>query len=271
MKWTGKFVGSLIGLMLGNPLSIILGFLAGHLYDIGWFTKWINQGASSQNSRIQNLFFNCSFMIMGHLAKCDGRVSENEIRIATKIMDEMKLSQAMKREAMRLFNEGKQPNFNLDKVIMQLRLVCWSRPSLLKIFIEIQVQMAYADGAAISQTKRSTLEHICRKLGLAGFRFSQFEQRQRAGQSYQHYQYRHHYQSTNSRAHLSDAYRILGVNSSANDAEVKKAYRRLMSQNHPDKLIAKGVPPEMIKIATQKTQQIKEAYEQICAARKGGK
>ncbi len=262
-------MGSLIGLMLGNPITVLLGFFVGHLYDIGWFSKWLNQGYNTQNSRIQSVFFNCSFMVMGHLAKCDGRVSENEIQIARRVMDEMNLSAAMKREAIRLFNEGKQSSFNLDRVINQLRMVCWTRPGLLRIFIEMQVKMAYADGQVISAAKRQILTHICQKLGVSGFRFSQFEQQQRAEQSYQRYQYRHHHQATNPRAHLGDAYRMLGVSSSASDSEVKKAYRRLMSQHHPDKLIAKGVPPEMVKLATQKTQQIKQAYEQICKARKG--
>ena len=62
---------------------------------------------------------------------------------------------------------------------------------------------------------------------------------------------------------VSQAYEVLGVQRTASDAEVKKAYRRLMNQHHPDKLIAKGLPEEMIRIATEKTQQIKEAYEQI--------
>jgi DnaJ like chaperone protein len=62
---------------------------------------------------------------------------------------------------------------------------------------------------------------------------------------------------------VSQAYDVLGIDRTASDAEVKKAYRRLMNQHHPDKLIAKGLPEEMIRIATEKTQQIKQAYEQI--------
>jgi len=57
------------------------------------------------------------------------------------------------------------------------------------------------------------------------------------------------------------------VDPKASDAEVKKAYRRLMSQNHPDKLVARGLPEEMMKVATEKTQEIKAAYEQVKAAR----
>ncbi len=93
------------------------------------------------------------------------------------------------------------------------------------------------------------------------------------------FQYNTRYQSNGSRQgryepplraanQLEKAYRTLGVTSSTNDGEVKKAYRKLMSQNHPDKLVSKGLPEEMIKLATQKTQEIKLAYETICKARR---
>ncbi len=66
-----------------------------------------------------------------------------------------------------------------------------------------------------------------------------------------------------SEININEAYDLLGVKASDSDTEIKKAYRRLMSQHHPDKLVSKGLPEEMIKLATEKTQQIKKAYEQI--------
>jgi DnaJ like chaperone protein len=66
---------------------------------------------------------------------------------------------------------------------------------------------------------------------------------------------------------LNDAYQVIGVTAAASDAEVTKAYRRLMSQNHPDKLHAKGLPEPMMKVAQEKTRQILVAYEAIRAAR----
>jgi DnaJ like chaperone protein len=66
---------------------------------------------------------------------------------------------------------------------------------------------------------------------------------------------------------LTEAYQVLGVTSSASDAEVTKAYRRLMNQNHPDKLVAKGLPESMMKAAEEKTRSIRAAYEVICEAR----
>jgi DnaJ like chaperone protein len=66
---------------------------------------------------------------------------------------------------------------------------------------------------------------------------------------------------------LEDAYAVLNVSADASDAEVKRAYRRLMSQHHPDKLVAKGLPEEMMKLATQKTHEIRQAYDRVKAAR----
>ena len=64
-------------------------------------------------------------------------------------------------------------------------------------------------------------------------------------------------------AQLSSAYALLNVAEDASDAEIKKAYRRLLSQHHPDKLVAKGLPEEMMKMAAEKTHQIRKAYEII--------
>jgi DnaJ like chaperone protein len=67
---------------------------------------------------------------------------------------------------------------------------------------------------------------------------------------------------------LESAYETLGLKSTTSDAEIKRAYRRLMSQHHPDKLVAKGLPEEMMKMATEKTHQIRTAYETIQEVRK---
>ncbi len=108
------------------------------------------------------------------------------------------------------------------------------------------------------------LQTICQQLGVFEFDYNQFEQRFRAEQNYQRYQQQ---AMQDPRAYLNDAYKILGLTSAPTDFEIKKSYYRLMSQHHPDKLMAKGLPPEMMKMATQKTQQIKKAYEQIRKAR----
>lgn len=266
MNWTGKIIGMILGFLFGGPVGLVIGLFFGHVIDQGWLREWLRNSSFSKahQSKVQGIFFNSTFLIMGHVAKSDGRISENEIQAARNVMKKMGLDQSMKQEAIRLFNEGKAANFNLRASLMQLRQACLFQPNLLRMFLEIQIQMAYADGQIISDRKRQVLQDICNQLGIAGFNFSQFEQQFRGEQNSQRF-----YQQSRQdpRRHLKDAYDVLGVPSNASDAEVKKSYRRLMSQHHPDKLMSKGLPPEMIKIATQKTQRIKSAYEQIRKAR----
>jgi DnaJ like chaperone protein len=267
MNWAGKIIGMVFGFLLGGPIGLLMGLFIGHILDQNWLRR-LFVSVSLQRTRvpkIQQIFFNNTFRVMGNIAKADGRVSENEIRQARQIMQQMGLDENLKREAIRLFGEGKEPQFNLRAALMQVKEVCAFQPTLLRIFLEMQIQVAFADGGNISQPKREILLNICQQLGVSSVHFNQFEQRYRAEQNYQRYQQQ---PRPDPYAQLNNAYQVLGLPRSANDAEIKKAYRRLMSRHHPDKLMAKGLPPEMIKMATQKTQQIKSAYEQICKARK---
>lgn len=268
MRWTGKIIGLILGAVLIGPLGGLIGFAIGYCYDQGMFDAWLDSMGlhrhRSVHTDVQKIFFDTTFTIMGYLAKSDGRISENEITIARKIMAQMGLNDAMKREAMRLFEAGKSPDFNYLQAIEKLKKTCWRQPNLLRFFLEIQIQIAHADGINFSAQKKQTFESICQQLGVFGFSFSQFEQQFRAGKNYQRHHQAH---QEDPRRYLKEAYNLLEISPKATDAEVKKAYRRQMSEHHPDKLISKGVPPEMIKLATQKTQQIKEAYEQIVKSR----
>lgn len=260
MKFKGKVFGTLIGLMFFGPIGMAFGFIAGHLFDLGYFQAFVQATQGQVHTHAQQVFFANTFKIMGYIAKSDGRVSEQEIQTARLIMSKMGLNETQKEQAIQLFSTGKQSAFHIDHALFELKTVCHLQPALLQLFLEIQLQMATADGF-LSATKKRTLEHICAQLGIRGFQFNQYENS---------YEQKHHYyrpQQTQSFA-IDDAYQILGVSKNAGDDEVKKAYRRLMSQNHPDKLIAKGLPPEMIKVATQKTQKIKKAYDEIKRIRK---
>lgn len=263
----GKIIGIIIGLLFLGPLGAVIGFILGAMYDSGVFDPLVQKlgfrrGSYTGAANVQKIFYNSAFRCMGYIAKADGRVSESEIAAAQAVMRNLGLSNAMQREAIELFNQGKQPGFDIKEQISKLRSACWRHPNLLRMFLEIQIQMANA--GTMTPGKKAALQSIFNQLGLAGFNFSQFEQRYRAGQNYQRYRQQ---PRQDPRAHLKDAYQILDVTPQTSDADVKKAYRRMMSKHHPDKLIADGMPPEMIKMATQKTQQIKSAYETIKEAR----
>lgn len=261
MKFKGKVIGGLVGLFFIGPVGAAFGFIAGHLYDIGYFQAFVDAAQGGIHTQAQKIFFDNTFKIMGYIAKSDGRVSESEISTARAIMSKMGLNEAMKQQAMDLFSVGKQPDFSIDQALFELRHICRMQPALLQLFLDIQLQMANADGQ-LSAAKKATLQHICDQLGIVGFQSSQQENNYQ-----QYYRYNQRPARGENEITLSEAYRILEMTSTATNDEVKTAYRRAMSQNHPDKLIAKGLPPEMIKIATQKTQRIKKAYEEIKKAR----
>ena len=274
MSWLGKVFGGTFGFMLGGPLGALMGAAIGHQFDRGMegmesFAR-IEPG---RQERIQMAFFTATFSVMGHLAKADGRVTEAEIDMARQIMDRMELPQEMREAAIRLFNEGKSPHFPLDDALQQFRHEVGRRSTLIRVFIEILLQSAYADGH-LHPIEERLLLHICEKLGFSRFEFQALRAFMEAQLRFSQQRYqrqRSHYhprRSTPRTPSLSDAYAVLGLSRSASVAEVKKAYRRLMSQHHPDKLVAKGLPEEMVKIATEKTQKIREAYEIIMRTKK---
>ena len=266
MNWWGKLLGGAFGFMLGGPIGALIGVMLGHTFDRG--VQLVQVGLPpgfrpGETERIQSAFFTTTFSVMGHLAKADGRVSEHEIEMARQIMTRMELTPDMRQAAIRLFNEGKQPGFALDEVLDQFRRECQRRRNLLQMFLEIQLYAVYADGR-LHPSEQELLRRIARRLGFTPFELEVLEARIRA-------------QAAHSgagagvsqpvRPRLEDAYATLGVKPDTAPAEIKKAYRRLMSQHHPDKLVAKGLPEEMMKLATQKAQEIKAAYDQVREAR----
>ena len=275
MAWWGKIVGGAFGLVLGGPLGAVLGAVLGHRFDqgmaslpdasVGW--------DPGDQERVQTAFFTATFAIMGHVAKADGRVSTDEIRMAEAVMEEMDLNAAQRRAAIGLFDQGKDATFSLDSMLEQFRRECHGRSTLMRLFLEIQLQAAYADGRCDASEDR-VLRHICGQLGFSEFDYLRLRRMieaqmglhsERQGQRRQQ---RGAHRAPKQRApSIADAYAVLGIEAGATDAEVKKAYRRLRSQHHPDKLVAKGLPEEMMKLAAHKTIEIRQAYEQIKQAR----
>jgi len=121
---------------------------------------------------------------------------------------------------------------------------------------------------ARSDQQMESTEHaaLVRIAGVMGMGAAQLEQllRMAAAQEQFHQQDEH---AKRTGITLDDAYAALGADSGASDKEIKTAYRKRMSENHPDKLIAKGVPEEMIKLATTRSQEIQNAYEMIRKSR----
>ncbi len=267
MSWWGKLAGGAFGFMVGGPIGALLGAVLGHNLDKG--LKGLSgdeRFAPGDQERVQTAFFTTTFSVMGAIAKADGRVSPDEIALAKSVMVEMDLNDEMRRTAINLFNQGKEADFPLDEVLEQFRTECHRRNTLIQMFIEIQLQAAYADGT-LDKAEEQLLLHICKRLGIPEFAFRRLEKMIRAESHFGGQAGGRRAEAKPSRPSLQDAYAMLNVSASASDAEVKKAYRRLLSQHHPDKLVSKGLPEEMMKMATQKTHEIRQAYERVKEAR----
>ncbi len=266
MSWWGKLIGGSVGFFFGGPLGAILGAAVGHSFD---HAKTVAIGGNSgfgSPERVQIAFFTAIFSVMGHLAKVDGRVSDEEIAAVHTVMKNMQLTPEQQQAAINLFNEGKRPDFPLDDILEQFRRECHGRRSLIRMFLEILLGTAMADGE-IHDSELYILYYVCDHTGYPRAEFERIIQMVQAGQRAGGTAGFDRKYSANS-TRLRDAYGVLGLSKTASDDEVKKAYRRLMIQYHPDKLVSKGLPDEMMQFATEKTRAIKAAYDLIKNARK---
>jgi DnaJ like chaperone protein len=265
MQWTGKIIGALLGFVIGRGLfGGLLGALIGNAYDTWRAHGGVRAGFRPHGdpAAIQNGFFATVFAVMGHLAKADGRVSEAEVAAARAVMRDLGLNEAHVGRAIDAYTRGKAANYPLASELSQLAALCAARRDLLWVFLELQVRAALM-GNDLSGPVRALLGGVAERLGFDAAAVSQIEaalrmQRGRGGT-----------QSTVGQGErVRGAYSVLGVDATASDETVKKAYRRLMSENHPDKLVARGLPESMQALATEKTQRIREAYETICEYRR---
>lgn len=267
--WWGKLIGAFFGYLVAGPAGALLGILIGNFFDRGLaqhYTRPFWYYHVEKNTSVKALFFTAMFKTLGHIAKANGRVSEDAIRMAKDIMEAMQLSLSQRKSAQVFFNEGKNPQFNLEKLLTSLYEVIQNNPNLINYFIETSYTAIQLGG--VSTKKLAIMNTILSYMHLAPLnqqnRFTDdFGFNQNSYQNYSNYRSNSSAYQTQQNPLLNEAYAILGVKPSANQQEVKRAYRKKMSQNHPDKLIARGLPEHMIKAANEKTQQIRRAYEEI--------
>jgi DnaJ like chaperone protein len=275
----GKLLGGAFGFMIGGPLGAVLGAALGHTFDAGMKARLEHDVQEDElppgdAERIKMAFFTATFSVMGHIAKADGHVPPSEIALAEAVMKQMKLDSSLRAAAIKLFNEGKKPDFEPEALVLQFRQECQRRTSLYRMFVEIQIQAALADGVMTIEEEQALLR-VSSVLGFTEPTFRQLEMLVRfsmgmmggkTGQSSAGSRNSGSRQApppASQQMTVRAAYQALGADPSDDKAAIKRAYRRLMSQHHPDKLVAKGLPEEMIKLATDKTQHIQKAYEKI--------
>src|SRR5690606_4867384 len=208
MQWVGKAVGSLLGFAAAGPIGSLLGLVLGHRFDEGFSFAGKNGKAGPVPRELSGFFFQTTFELMGRVAKVDGRVSEEEIRVARRVMHTMQLSPDQVTSAIAHFTAGKQQDYPLAERLNELARRLQGRPDLARVFVEIQMQAAIAAGP-VDLAKRRLLWRIASGLDIGRVELAQIEALIRA------HQRRRSQESTKGTPDLDGAYRVLGVSAGA--------------------------------------------------------
>ncbi|KFF47760.1 MULTISPECIES: co-chaperone DjlA [unclassified Salinicola] len=248
-----------IAILIGAFIGYLAGKLPGLLIGAGigwWISRKLRQSVVGRVVGIQHQFLESTFAVMGCICKADGHITRDEIRTAEMLFDRLHLNGEMRERAKAAFNRGKSPEFDLDAEVATIRRVTGGQRALLQVFLQVQLAAIAADGQ-MHEAEHTMLLRVARGLGFSEAEIQQIEAMLRGGP----------HQAGGSQASsgqsLEDAYRVLGISEEASDAEVKRAYRKLMSENHPDKLAGKGLPESMREMAKERTAEISNAYEVI--------
>ena len=248
MIW-GRLLGVLIGFKVGGPLGALTGFIVGYWLDRKarvWFgasgtISWPKQGFAMAAAQRQKLFTESVVNLAAKLAKADGVVTREEVD-AFKAQFHIPASQMAAIGA--LYDQAKRDPSGYEDHARRLARMFHGSPLLLTDILEALHRMALVDGS-LHPAERAFLENVAQIFGL------------------------HRRGFADDARHMDDVdpYAALGVARDASMADIKAAWRQLTREHHPDTLIAKGMPQEMIDMATRKMAAINAAYDSIRAER----
>ena len=261
MYW-GKIIGTLAGLATLKPLFAVLGLFLGHQFDRGFAERYKTFEQEGANiGRVSDDYVRALFRVMGYLAKTDGRVTEDEIRAARLVMHRLGLNPSQVRRAIAWFDDGKQPGFPLVQQVREVRRVS-ARPMARRVlFVRLLLEVVLAKDA-LHREERARIWSICKELDIGRVELAQLEAMIRAQKGF-----RHSPAGDEDAARVQRAYATLGVSPDASNDEIKKAYRRLMNRNHPDKLAGSNPGDDVIAEAGRRTREVRSAYEMLKARR----
>jgi DnaJ like chaperone protein len=253
-----KLIGAIAGYYFFGLFGALIGFFIGSFIDR---IRVYGSGALNplSNALRQTVFLETVFVSMGRLAKADGHVSRHEIDHVEEFMQKLGMTAEHRQQAINLFKQGTDPAFEIEPIYQRFMAVCGHTKNLKEMLLVYLIVMALADGH-FHPAEEALLTKIAGQLGYGPVAFRHLIEMV-LNQS--------HFAGGQAEAAtaLDDAYKALGMTKDSTDQEIKRAYRKLMSKYHPDKLIGQGLPEDMIAMATEQAKEIQIAYDLIKKAR----
>jgi len=241
---------ALLGLWFGGFAGFVIGGLAGGAFGYFALRRWLR--------RVSEQFVETTFSVMGALCKADGVVTRAEIDVVERILTRLHLTPEQREAAKDAFKRGKAPHFDLDGTVRSFARLAPPGSTFFQLFLQLQRMAITADGE-LHPTEQAMLMRVARLLGLSEVDLAQLEALLRATT-----------QTPSTRggtapreSRLADAYVVLGVKADASEGEIKNAYRKLIRDNHPDRLASKGLPESMRAVAEERTREINAAFDLV--------
>ena len=238
----GKIIGGTIGFAMGGPLGAIAGTAFGHLFDE---SKKLDQSSQrlSYSDEAQLTFFVGAFSMLAKLSRVDGEVSEEELEAISKFMrNELRMDAQSQNIAMRAFYAALESPQSFHDFAAQFYQQFYNQPQFLELMLDILLRVAAADGS-ITAKEEQLIASAARIFGFDDATFRLFKSKYVT--------------------QVDKKYAVLGCKPGDSDEHIKKRYRQLVQDYHPDKIASKGLPEEFTKFANEKFREIQSAYDAI--------
>ena len=271
LYWLGKIVGLILGFTLAQAPGALMGLLIGHIFDSVSISR-VKPKRATQQSRVverpsaeisvnDQIYFDTLFSVLGNFAMSGGKVATSYLNELHNIMRQMHLDENAQRNAWDWYRHAQHEDFNLRQALFGFTRHSGTQPEYSQHFLQTLVQFANFH-KPINEAQYNMLVTVAHTLGLSSSLFAHLAPKPQPGS-----QGKKEHTQTQKTFTLEDDYKMLNIKSTVSNAEVKWAYRKLMSRYHPDRLMSKNLPEELIQLATRRTQEIKNAYEKILDAR----
>ena len=236
MSIWGSLIGGMIGFSFGGPFGMLLGSLIG-----GKISRARSRSSGFGSfAQPQQIFALSLIVLSAKLSKADGQVSKEEL-IA--VRDKLKIPDNEIEQVGKIFNKAKEESTGYEPYAQQISQIYKSNPNVLEEVINILFYIAEADGN-ISQSEMNMIQHIAEIFGLNNTQFNSIKESRKSSDKL-------------------NPYIVLGCNPDDSLQNIRKKYLKLSKEHHPDLLISKGVPKEVIEESKKKMRSINSAWDQI--------